>query len=144
MSDTRETYYRGLFWVAAAYDIILGFGFLFFTPQLARRLDFEADLPTYGGYTSLIAAFVFVIGIAYVFTALGDLGRNRDLIAVGTLYKLAYFSVAVYYFARDDYPHVIFVGFGVADLIFLILMAECWWFLGRLDTRKSAAQPQAG
>ena len=144
MSDTRETYYRGLFWVAAAYDIILGFGFLFFADQIADSLDFDPPLPEYGGYAALLAAFVFVIGIAYVFIAMGDLVKNRDLIAVGTLYKVAYFSVAVYYFARNDYPHVIFVGFGTADLIFMVLMAECWWFLGKLESPAPTTQAQAG
>lgn len=143
MTVTREKYYRGLFWVAAAYDLILGFVFLFFVEQVAEQLGFADDLPSYGGYLSLLAAFVFVIGVAYVYVALGDLTRNRDLIAVGAWYKLAYFSVALYYFLVGDYPHVIFVGFGVADLIFLILMAECWWYVGRA-ARGTRAQHLAG
>jgi hypothetical protein len=144
VSTTRETYYRTLYWVAAAYDIALGVAFLFFYHQIARALDFEAELPEYGGYAALIAAFVFVIGVGYVFVARGDLVRNIDLIAVGTIYKLAYTLVAVYFFARDDYPHAIFVGFGVADFIFLVLMAECWWFLRSLDTGWSRTESSAG
>lgn len=144
MTTTRETYYRSLYWVAAAYDIVLGVTFLFFYDQIARALEFEAELPEYGGYASLIAAFVFVIGIGYVFVARGDLVRNIDLIAVGTIYKLAYTLVAVYYLARDDYPHAIFVGFGVADFVFLVLMAECWWFVRRLDIRWGTTQPDTG
>lgn len=132
MSSSKERYYRRLFWVAAAYDIILGIVFLFFTRRVAEQLGFVDELPSYGGYMSLLAAFVFVIGVAYVYIARGDLVRNRDLIAIGAWYKLAYFSVAAYYFVIGDYPHAIFIGFGAADLVFLILMAECWWYVGRV------------
>ena len=139
MNDDRERYYRILFWVAAAYDIILGIAFLFFLDQIADQLGFKDQLPEYGGYAALLAAFVFVIGIAYAFIARGDFVRNRDLIAVGALYKAAYFAVAAYYFAIDDYPHGIFVGFGAADLIFLVLMAECWWYVGKLGDKSASS-----
>ena len=138
MSSARETYYRGLFWVAAAYDIILGIAFLFFMRDIADALDFEAELPEYDGYATLLAAFVFVIGVAYVYIAVGDLVRNKDLIAVGTLYKLAYAAVAMYYLALNDYPHAIFIGFGFADIVFLVLMAECWWFVNRQEREQLA------
>ena len=145
MSTTRERYYRTLFWVAAAYDIILGIVFLFFFRQVAELLDFEAELPAFDGYVTLLAAFVFVIGVAYVFIARGDLVRNRDLIAVGAIYKLAYASVAAYYFVIGEYPHIIFIaGFGVADLVFLLLMAECWWYLGPLEAKAGTTQPLSG
>ena len=74
MSIARERYYRTLYWVAAAYDIILGFSFLFFFREIAEFFDFEAELPEYGGYVHLLAAFVFVIGIAYLYIAVGDFG----------------------------------------------------------------------
>ena len=134
MSPTRTRYYRGLYWVAAVYDITLGLVFLFFNRQVFDWLDALDTLPEHGAFLSLIAVFLFVIGIAYGFVALGDLRRNIDLIAVGTLYKLAYTGVAAYYFAIGNYPHWVFVGvFGVADLIFLVLMAETWWYLRHLD-----------
>ena len=62
-----------------------------------QALGIEDKLPEQTSFLSLIAAFLFVIGIAYVFIARGNLVRNRDLIAVGALYKLAYFSVALWY-----------------------------------------------
>lgn len=132
MTMARERYYRMLFWVAAAYDIVLGIMFLFFADPAFRLLDIEDQLPEFTGFVSLIAAFLFVIGLAYVFIARGDLERNRDLIAVGALYKLAYSGVAAYYLAVGVYPHLVFIAvFGLADVVFLILMSECWWFLGR-------------
>jgi uncharacterized membrane protein len=64
----------------------------------------------------------------------GDLVRNRDLIAVGALYKLAYFSVALWYMIGGVYPHIVFlVVFGLADLAFLIAMTECWIHIGRVE-----------
>ncbi len=144
MNKPKEQYYRTLFWVAAAYDIILGIVFLFFTTWVAEQLGFVDELPSYGGYIALLAAFVFVIGVAYVYIARGDLVRNRDLIAVGALYKLAYFSVAAYYFAVGDYPHAIFIAFGAADLVFLVLMVECWWYVGRVEDRLGATPSATG
>jgi len=140
MTPTRERAYRTLFWIAAVYDIALGITFLFFANEAFRLLDVEDQLPDYGGYVALIAAFLFVIGVAYVLIARGDLERNRDLIAIGVLYKAAYSGVALYFFAIGDYPHIVFVAvFAVADLIFLVLMAECWWYLGRHHTTQDLA-----
>ena len=86
-----------------------------------------------------VVLLLFVIGIAYVFIARGDLVRNRDLIAVGALYKLAYFSVALWYLIDGVYPHIVFfVVFGLADLVFFVAMTECWWFVRRLDAESTS------
>ena len=142
MSLARERYYRTLYWVAAAYDIVLGFSFMFFFREIAEFFEFEAELPAYGGYVHLLAAFVFVIGIAYVYIAVGDLVRNRDLIAVGAIYKIAYAAVAMYYLGLGDYPHGMFVGFGFVDLVFLALMVECWWYVTRYERQGGVPEPQ--
>jgi hypothetical protein len=138
MSAARERWYRILFWVAAVYDLTLGVVFLFFYRPVFEALDIEDTLPEYTSFLSLIAVFLFVIGIAYVLIARGDLVRNRDLIAVGALYKLAYFSVALWYLIDGVYPHIVFfVVFGLADLAFLVAMSECWWFVGSLGSSRS-------
>ena len=135
MSPNRERWYRILFWSAAVYDLTLGIVFLFFYRPVFEALGIEDTLPEYTSFVSLIAAFLFVIGIAYVFIARGDLGQNRDLIAIGAVYKLAYFSVALWYLIGGVYPHIVFfVVFGLADLAFFIAMTECWWFVRRLDS----------
>jgi len=133
MSADREHWYRILFWVAAIYDLALGVIFLFFYRPVFEWLGIEDAVPEYTSFLSLIAAFLFVIGIAYVFIARGDLVRNRDLIAVGALYKLAYFSVAVWYLIGGVYPHIVFFAvFGVADLVFFVAMTECWLYVRRI------------
>lgn len=130
MSPTREKYYRGLFLTSAIYDGFLGIVFTFFYGRAFEALGIPEQLPQFGGYLSLLGAFVFVIGVAYYLISRGDLRRNLDLILVGTLYKLAYSATVFYYALMGNVPHLIFVTvFGVADLIFFILMAECYIFL---------------
>jgi hypothetical protein len=132
MSPAKEKYYRSLFLIAAAYDVLLGITFTFFPARAFDALGIREKLPAFGGYFTLLGAFVLVIGVAYFLIARGDLRRNADLILVGTLYKLAYSGTAFYYWSQGNLPHIAFAAlFGVADAVFFILMAECWLFLKR-------------
>ena len=104
--------------------------FTFFPAGAFAALGISEKLPAFGGYVTLLGAFVLVIGIAYALISRGDLRRNADLILVGTLYKLAYGAVAFYYWATGSLPHVAFGAlFGLADAVFFVLMAECCWSL---------------
>src|ERR1017187_2601832 len=130
MNPAREKDYRGLFYLAAIYDVLLGITFTFFPARTFAVLGISDKLPAFGGYLTLLGAFVLVIGVAYFLIARGDLRRNADLILVGTLYKLAYARTAFYYWSQGSLPHVAFGAlFGVADTVFFILMAECYWAL---------------
>ena len=130
MNPAREKFYRGLFNLAAVYDVLLGITFTFFPARAFAVLGISDKLPAFGGYLTLLGAFVLVIGVAYFLIARGDLRRNADLILVGTLYKLAYARTAFYYWSQGSLPHVAFGAlFGVADTVFFILMAECYWAL---------------
>jgi hypothetical protein len=132
MKPAKGKYYRGLFTIAAFYDLVLGLAFTFFPARVFAALGISDQLPAFGGYVTLLGAFVLVIGIAYALIARGDLLRNADLILVGTLYKLAYAAAAFYYWAAGSLPHVAFAAlFGVADAVFFVLMAECWLCLKR-------------
>jgi hypothetical protein len=127
MNPAKEKYYRGLFYLAALYDVVLGITFTFFPARAFAMLGISDKLPAFGGYLTLLGVFVLVIGIAYFLIARGDLRRNADLILVGTLYKLAYASTAFYYWSEGSLPHVAFAAlFGLADMVFFILMAECY------------------
>ncbi len=129
MSVSRERYYRGLFATAAIYDLVLGVVFLFFGRWAFDVLDIEEKYPE-GGFIQLIGAFVLVLGIGYYLIWRSDLWRNRDLVAIGALYKLAYTGVGVWVAVFDELPHVLFLwGFGVADAVFLVLMVECLVYL---------------
>ena len=130
MNPAREKYYRGLFYLAAVYDVLLGITFTFFPARAFAVLRISDKLPAFGGYLTLLGAFVLVIGVAYFLIARGDLRQNADLILVGTLYKLAYAGTAFYYWSQGSLPHVAFAAlFGVADTVFFVLMAECYWSL---------------
>ncbi len=132
MNLAREKYYRSLFIIAAVYDVVLGITFTFFPARAFAALGISEKLPAFGGYLTLLGAFVLVIGIAYFLIARGDLRRNADLILIGTLYKLAYAGTAFFYWSQGSLPHVAFGAlFGVADAVFFILMAECYWSLKR-------------
>jgi hypothetical protein len=138
MSRGREKYYKTIFLVAAVYDIVLGIIFTFFYKFAFEVLGIVYELPNYGAYLSLIGSFLFVIGVAYLLIFLGDLQRNLHLIIVGTLYKLAYSSVAIFYLIIGEYPHIIFISlFGALDMIFFILMLECALFIRRLQGKNT-------
>jgi hypothetical protein len=132
MNASKERYYRNLFTLAAIYDLALGLVFTFFPARAYAMLGISNELPAFGGYLTLLGAFVLVIGVAYGLIARGDLRQNADLILVGALYKLAYSTTVFYYWAITGLPHVVFGAvFGVADLVFFVLMAECYLAIKR-------------
>jgi hypothetical protein len=127
MNTSKLKYYKGLFLFTAVYDMIFGIVFTFFPKWPYELMGISQKLPEYLAYLSLIGAFLFVIGVAYFLIYRGDLQKNIDLILVGVLYKLAYFSITFFYFAIDDIPHILFfVVFGVFDFVMFILMTECY------------------
>ncbi|MBC8215439.1 MAG: hypothetical protein ISS10_02435 [Candidatus Marinimicrobia bacterium] len=133
MNPKRESFYRGLFLTASVYDIVLGIIFTFFFKAAFGVLGIAHKLPEFSAYISLIGAFLFVIGIAYWLIYRGDLIKNHDLILVGALYKVAYSAIAFFYYFVGDIPHILFVSlFGVADLVFLTLMVNCYLYIGKL------------
>lgn len=125
--NRKRGYYKGLFLTAAIYDIVLGIIFTFFYKFVYSFLGIA--LPDNPCYLSLIGAFLFVIGIAYLFIYINIKvnGKfNRDLIKIGTLYKFAYALVAFYYWILGTIPHIAFGAvFGVIDLVFAFLFIEC-------------------
>jgi hypothetical protein len=134
MDNSRIKYYKSLFLIASVYDILLGIVFTLFYRSAFALLKISDTLPKFGGYLSLIGAFLFVIGIAYYLIYRGDLIKNRDLILVGVLYKLAYCVTTFFYFAIGQVPHMLFVSlFGVIDFIMFLLMTECYIFLGKIS-----------
>lgn len=121
-------FYRGLFFVAAVYDLILGGVFLLLHPWVYGLLGIP--LPSEPAYLQMSAAFVLVQGIMYALV-FRNMERNRDLILVGVIYKAAYAVISLYHLAIGDLPHPLFAVFGVLDVGFMILFAMC---LGRLKS----------
>lgn len=82
MTPTRRRFYKGLFLVAAIYDIDLGITFTFFSGPAFEMLGTREEMPE-GGYLPLIGAFLFVIGTAYVLIYRGDLSPTSYRLGVG-------------------------------------------------------------
>ncbi len=114
----RYGFYRGVFLVAAWYDLILGLAFFGFYGLIYSLLAIE--LPDNPSYVHLAAGFVFVQGIAYYFVY-RNMERNIDIVRIGAIYKAVYTGVAFYHWAAGTLPHSIFALFGFLDLVFLVL-----------------------
>ena len=136
MNARRAKYYKMLFLVAAVCDIALGLVFIFFYRYPFRWLG--VPIPYSTGYVTLIGAFPLVIGVAYYLISRGDLIKNRDLIIVGTWYKLVYSTVAFYHLAAGDIPHLLFAVFGGVDVVFFALFAECLYTVRRVGKHATA------
>lgn len=145
MSPARTRSYRWLFLVAAVYNILLGIVFTFFAGPVFEFLDVRDRLPE-GGYLQLLGALLIVLGVGFILVYEGDFWRNRDLITMGALSKLAFSAVILTFWGIGELPHVAVVAFGVADALFFVLMLECWIYLRRyprIDLELVAAHPDA-
>ena len=117
----NQPFYRRMFVVASLYDLILGLGFFLFYPAIYAWLSIQA--PESPSYLHMAAAFVFVQGVGYAFVW-RNLERNVDIIRLGIIYKLAYAGVVFYYRAAGQLPHLVYAGFGLLDLVFVVLFAQ--------------------
>lgn len=106
-----------LFWVAAAYDLILGIAFLIAAEPLFTWLNITP--PNHWAYAQFGGGVVAVFGIAFVMVALEPM-RNRDIITLGVLFKLAYSGVMLGHFFFGSIP-VVWTWFAWTDLLFAIL-----------------------
>jgi hypothetical protein len=110
---------RGLFWVAAVYDGILGMVFLAAAPAVFRWVGVAP--PNHFGYVHFPAALLVVFALMFVAIA-RDPVTNRRLIGFGMLLKLSYCAVVAYHWLTAGVPFI-WKPFAVADLVFLVLFA---------------------
>ena len=106
---------KKLFVIAALYDFILGVIFLVAWKQLYN--DFGVTLPNHAGYVQFGAALVAIFGIGFWFVAQNP-ERNRDIIKMGILLKIAYSGVVLGHYFFGLVPGV-WMPFAWCDLIFL-------------------------
>lgn len=132
MNQSKENFYRGVFAVAAIYDIILGIAFMFFHKGVFKMLAISEKAEGSGPYLALIGAFLFALGIGYAYVTFKNLDENKGLILIGSFFKFAYFITALWYYAIDQLPHISFLAvFGVIDLIMGMIMLQCFVTLNR-------------
>ena len=130
-------FYKGVFAVAAAYDLVLGVVFLFLYPWVYGVMGIA--LPTEPAYLETSAAFVLVQGFMYILVY-RNVERNRDLILVAVIYKLAYAAISLYHFGLGDLPHTLFAVSGFLDLGFVVLFVLC---LRALKSDRGVGTPAA-
>jgi hypothetical protein len=111
----KREWIRPLFVVAALYDFLLGVVFLFAWPAIYAR--FGIAPPNHPGYIQFGAALIAIFGIGFWFVAQAP-ERNRDIIKLGILLKLAYAGIVLVYWARHAIP-AMWVPFAWIDLAFM-------------------------
>lgn len=122
-----------LFWLAAAYDGLLGLLFLAAPASVFER--FQVTPPNHLGYVQFPAALLLIFALMFVAVARNPFS-NRGLIVYGILLKVAYSGLAAYYWATTDIP-VIWKPFMWIDLAMLVLFAIAYASLGS-ERRHSA------
>ena len=111
----KREWIRPFFVLAAAYDLILGAVFLFAYAAVYAR--FGVTLPNHPGYVQFAAAVVAIFGIGFGFVARAP-ERNRDIIKLGVLLKLAYSGVVLGWWFQGQMPGM-WVPFAWIDLAFM-------------------------
>lgn len=119
----KRGYYRGLYLIAALYDIILGFGFLFLYKFIYEM--WNMNLPENPAYLSFCAILIGLFGIVFLIIY-SDIEHSRKLVIYVTIVKFAFVGVVLYYwlFMGPEYVDVPFRIFAGLDFIFALLFIE--------------------
>ena len=115
--------YKRLYLIAALYDLILGFGFLFFYKIIYKVLGM--NLPENPAYLSLCAALIGIYGIL-LFMIHKNPENNRITIIYAILVKFAFVAVVLYYWLiiGSNYVDIPFRIIAGIDLIFALLFLK--------------------
>lgn len=112
----KREWIRPLFLIAAAYDFILGLAYLVaYRPIFA---GFGVAQPNHPGYVQLNAIFVIIFGLGFLLVARAP-ERNRDIIKLGVLLKLAYGGLVLTYWFMGNMP-AMWLPWAVLDLLFMV------------------------
>ncbi len=128
MFKLERGYYKGLYFVSALYDLVLGFMFLFFYEKI---LDFvDMPIPDNPAYLAASSMFIFIFGILLFMIYLKPEGSRR-MVIYSILFKFGYISVAVYYLITrgTDFVKWPFLTFIVCDIIFAAFFIESLRFI---------------
>jgi len=116
-----------LFWIAAAYDGVLGLLFLF-APGWPFR-TFDVTPPNHMGYVQFPAALLIIFALMFGRIARDPAG-NRALILYGILLKASYCGVASFYWITATLPWM-WQPFVLIDLVMGVLFAAALAILPR-------------
>jgi len=121
-----------LFAIAAAYDGVLGFGFLA-APDYPFKV-FHVTPPNHMGYVQFPAALLLIFALMFVAIAI-DPAKNRNLIIYGILLKVAYCGVTLAHWLTTDIPDM-WKPFTIVDLVMGLLFI---WAYAALSSATSSA-----
>jgi hypothetical protein len=106
-----------LFLIAALYDGVLGAAFLLAPRQVFRMADVTP--PNHLAYVQFPAALLLIF--AWMFIAIARKpDQNRGLIVYGILLKVAYCSIAFWYWFMEGIPSM-WKPFAPIDLVMMVL-----------------------
>lgn len=112
----KREWIRPLFVVAALYDFGLGMAFLLAWSVIYAR--FGVAPPNHPAYVQFGAAAIAIFGVGFWWVAQAP-ERNRDIIKLGVLLKLAYASTVLTYWVQGRIP-AMWVPFAWIDLVFMV------------------------
>ncbi|MBI5094461.1 MAG: hypothetical protein HZB26_18745 [Candidatus Hydrogenedentes bacterium] len=112
-----EKFIPVLFWIAAAYDGILGVAFLLFPD--APFTWFSVPPPNHFAYVRFPAGLLIVFALMFIAVARKP-AENRQLIPYGILLKVCYCGNAFGYWVAQGIPGM-WKPFAVLDLAFGVL-----------------------
>ena len=130
---------RVIFWIAGAYDFLLGLAFLVAGGPLMER--FHVLPPHHVGYVQFPALLLMVFGLMFFAVAAAPY-RNHNLIPYGVLLKASY-SVVVIGHWLDAGVEDLWKSFAVLDLVWLVLFAWAWRRI-QVDARGASTGGAAG
>lgn len=112
----KREWIRPLFVIAALYDFVLGILFLLAWPRFYEYFDITP--PNHPAYIQFAAAVVATFGIGFWYVSRAP-ERNRDIIKLGVLLKVAYSGIVLAYWFQGRMPSM-WVPFAWIDLGFLL------------------------
>ena len=130
MDQSKKDEYKRFFFISALYHILAGAnGMIFF--NMMSRMCFRA-VPLYGMTTFILRTFythVLVFGLGYYLVS-RDPEKNRGIVWMGMLAKIAFFFAAIPYYLRKKITALtLLLAFG--DFVFGVLFG-----LFLVNTRK--------
>lgn len=111
------TQIKGLFAIAACYDIGAGLIFCLFYVPLYRAMNLI--LPEHPGYLQLASLYIAVFGIGFAFVACSP-EENKGIVVLGILMKLVFAGVILYHYFFTIAPKI-YVFFALCDTVFVAL-----------------------
>ena len=114
-----------LFWIAAAYDGVLGVLFLAAPEWVFAQLNVPP--PNHVAYVQFPAALLIIFGLIFVTIACDPIA-NRGQILYGILLKVAYCSLAFYYWITTDIPWI-WKPFALIDVVMGVLFVIAYFSL---------------